>query len=225
MLVPTFTSSGRQVSIAIAPSTMLSSEINHLRLEGWRAPLKTERYITAGALHQARRMPKLPSMLSWCKSCVFYKSFTASAEHVIRILFAFTTAATIFWIFKNRRSGGAGAASTSSPAGNTAQQPGALQPTPAPGYQAPDGQGTTQIPGTQQGASYPLQQTQPQMQQSGYSEPTQQSTYPTNKPQGSASEYYSPPQSQPERTNYPPNRAEMPSPPPQQHGVSPIAGH
>ncbi|CAO1596258.1 hypothetical protein XANCAGTX0491_000110 [Xanthoria calcicola] len=153
------------------------------------------------------------------------KNAKVAFDAIMVILFAFSTAATIFWIFKNRRSGGAGAASTSSPAGNTAQQPGALQPTPAPGYQAPDGQGATQIPGSQQGTSYPLQQTQPQMQQSGYSDPTQQSTYPANKAQGSANEYYNQPQSQPERTNYPPNRVEMPSPPPQQHDVSPIAGH
>ncbi|KAI4280292.1 MAG: hypothetical protein L6R38_004570 [Xanthoria sp. 2 TBL-2021] len=153
------------------------------------------------------------------------KNAKTAFDSIMVILFAFTTAATIFWIFKNRRSGAAAAASTSSPPGNTAQQPGGLQPTPAPGYPAPDGQGITHNQGTAQGTSYSPQQTQPQMQQSGYSEPMQQPTYPTANPQGSASDYYNQPQSQPEQTNYPPNRAEMPSPPPQQRDVSPITAH
>ncbi|KAL9038738.1 MAG: hypothetical protein Q9180_002951 [Flavoplaca navasiana] len=138
---------------------------------------------------------------------------------IIVILFAFTTAATIFWIFKNRRSG-AGAASTPSAVGNTAQQPGGLAPTPAPGFY-PEGQ----APSHTQSTSSPSQEPQPQMQQSGYSEPMQHSTYPAASQQGSAGEYYNQPQNQSQPTVYPPNRAEMPSPPPQQHGVSPISGN
>ncbi|KAL8846777.1 MAG: hypothetical protein Q9221_008158 [Calogaya cf. arnoldii] len=151
------------------------------------------------------------------------KNAKAAFDSIIVILFAFTTAATIFWIFKNRRSGAA-AASTSSPDGNTAQQPVGLTPTPAPGYQEPTGQETTHSQNTAPGTTYPPQQSQPQMQQSGYSEPMQQSAYPTTNPQGSAGEYYNQPQSQPQQASYPPNRAEMPSPPPQQHDVSPITG-
>ncbi|KAL8668265.1 MAG: hypothetical protein Q9168_007103 [Polycauliona sp. 1 TL-2023] len=151
----------------------------------------------------------------------------AAFDSIMVILFAFTSAATIFWIFKNRRSGAATAASNSSPMGNTAQPSGALPPTPTPtpGYKAPDGHATGPINDPTQGTSYPSQQPQPHMQQSGYSEPMQQSTYPTANQQGSAGDYYNQPQGQAQQTTYPPNRAEMPSPPPQQHGVSPISGY
>ncbi|KAL8996917.1 MAG: hypothetical protein Q9169_003676 [Polycauliona sp. 2 TL-2023] len=154
------------------------------------------------------------------------KNAKAAFDSIMVVLFAFTTAATIFWIFKNRKSGAA-AASTSSPTDNTAQQPGGLAPTPAPGYQAPDGPSASLNQNPPQGTSFPpQQQPQPQMQQqSGYTESMQQSTYPPANSQGSAGEYYGQPQSQPQQTTYAPDRAEMPSPPPQQQGVSPVSGY
>ncbi|KAL8778249.1 MAG: hypothetical protein Q9213_007501 [Squamulea squamosa] len=152
------------------------------------------------------------------------KNAKVAFDSIMVILFAFTTAATIFYILKNRRS--ATAATATNPAADpSTQQSGGLAPTPAPGFYVPDGKDTTHTETTPQGTPYPPQQTQPQMQQSGYPEPTQQSTYPTANPQGSAGDYYNQPQGQPQQVHYPPNRAEMPSPPPQQHDVSPIAGH
>ncbi|KAI4271039.1 MAG: hypothetical protein LQ337_006290 [Flavoplaca oasis] len=193
MLVPPTTKSGEEAYFAIAPATTFTSETNHRHVAVFQDRSKREHTIAIVALDQARGMPG--------------------------ILFAFTTAATIFWIFKNRRSG-AGAASTPSAAGNTAQEPGGFAPTPTPGFY-PEGQ----APSHTQSTSSPSQQPQPQMQQSGYSEPMQHSTYPAANQHGSAGEYYNQPQNQSQPTEYPPNRAEMPSPPPQQHGVSPISGN
>ncbi|KAL8859682.1 MAG: hypothetical protein Q9178_003796 [Gyalolechia marmorata] len=141
------------------------------------------------------------------------------------VLFAFTTAATIFWILKSRKSAAA-PATTSNPADPTSQQSGGLPPAPTSGFYASEGKDTTHTQTTAQGASYPPQQTQPDMQQSGYPEPVQQYTNPTASPQGSAGEYYNQPQSQPQQTTYPPNRAEMQqsgSPEPVQQYTNPTA--
>lgn len=79
--------------------------------------------------------------------------------------------------------------------------------------------------------NYPPQgqpQTQPQMQQGGYHEPTanmQQPAYPTSGPQGSAGDYYNQSQSQPQQTQYPPYHAEMQSHPMEQQPVSPVTNH
>ncbi|KAL8676449.1 MAG: hypothetical protein Q9224_007286, partial [Gallowayella concinna] len=164
-------------------------------------------------------------------------------DAVMVVLFAFTTAATIFWIFKNRKAGAATGTSSNPENPIAPQQTGALPPAPAPGYattEKPDTSSYSQS--TVQEISYPppqqqQQQQQPQMQRSGHSpEPMQQSQYPIpvpqgaagdyyNQPQGSAGEYYNQPRSQTQQTNTPPNRAEMPSPPLQKQNVSPIDGH
>ncbi|KAL8773678.1 MAG: hypothetical protein Q9209_001444 [Squamulea sp. 1 TL-2023] len=151
------------------------------------------------------------------------KNAKVAFDAIMVILFAFTTAATIFYILKNRRSGTA--ATSTNPADPSTKQSGGLAPTPVPGFYASDGKDTTHIENSPQVAPYPPQQTQPQMQQSGFPEPTQQSTYPTANPQGTAGDYYDQSRGQQQQMHYPPNRAEMPSPPPQQHDVSPIAGH
>ncbi|KAL8688031.1 MAG: hypothetical protein Q9218_005955 [Villophora microphyllina] len=143
---------------------------------------------------------------------------------IMVVLFAFTTAMTVFWIFKNRRSGAA--ASTATPL--------APQPTPTPGAAPMTGTGPEKIdpPYTQptlQGA-YPQgpPQTQAPMQQTGYPEPMsnmQQPTYHTSGPQGSAEDYYNQSQNQPQQAHYPPNYAEMQSHSMEQPAVSPVAGH
>ncbi|KAL8733516.1 MAG: hypothetical protein Q9181_003564 [Wetmoreana brouardii] len=137
---------------------------------------------------------------------------------IMVVLFAFTTAMTVFWIFKSRSSG-AGASTTS---------PLAPQPTPQAGMS-----GATPMTGAgpeKTGASYTQEelQAQPQMQQAGYPEPivnSQQPVHPTSGPQGAAGEYYNQPQSQPQQTQYPPNHVEMQSHPPGQQNVSPVVGH
>ncbi|KAL8726794.1 MAG: hypothetical protein Q9166_006476 [cf. Caloplaca sp. 2 TL-2023] len=146
-------------------------------------------------------------------------------DAIIVILFAFTIAATIFWIFKQRRSSAAAATTLNPENPNAPQQPGTLPAAPAPGYSPSEKPNPSYSQAPVLETSYPPQQPQPQMQQSGYSEPVQQSGYPTFGPQGAAGEYYSQPQSQPQQTIHSPDRAEMPSPPPQQQNVSPITGH
>ncbi|KAL8702084.1 MAG: hypothetical protein Q9201_004586 [Fulgogasparrea decipioides] len=139
-------------------------------------------------------------------------------DSIMVVLFAFTTAMTVFWIFKTRRSG--------TEASTTTQL--APQPTPQAGTL-----GTTPTTGTypeKTGASFTHEelQAQPQMQQPGYPEPnadSQQPVYPTSGPQGAAGEYYNQPQSQPQQIQYPPNHVEMQSHLPGQQIVSPVVGH
>ncbi|KAL8946709.1 MAG: hypothetical protein Q9222_006933 [Ikaeria aurantiellina] len=141
------------------------------------------------------------------------------------VLFAFTTGATIYWIFKTRRSGADAAAS------NTPQQPSAfgLEPTPVPGTTMSEKTNTTTtytnaIPAPQN--PYPAPNYGPQMQapiqhgdyttsspapqvhqptihqENDYPEPVPPpSTYPAPAPQGGAGEYYN--QSQPQGMGYP----------------------
>ncbi|KAL8661013.1 MAG: hypothetical protein Q9202_005993 [Teloschistes flavicans] len=144
---------------------------------------------------------------------------------IIVVLFAFTTAATILWITKNRRSGTAPSTAT----------PLAPQPTPAPGAGLNSGPspGKLDAPYTQataQGPYYPPgpPQMQAPMQQTGYSEQgvnTQQPNYTTPGPQGSAGDYYNQYQGQPQQAHYPPNHAEMHSPSAEQPAASPVTGH
>ncbi|KAI4100494.1 MAG: hypothetical protein L6R37_005445 [Teloschistes peruensis] len=144
---------------------------------------------------------------------------------IIVVLFAFTTATTIFWILKNRQSGTAPSTAT----------PLAPQPTPAPGAAPMSGPspGKTDASYTEvtpQGSYYPPgpPQGQAPRQQMGYLHPTvntQQSSYTTSGPQGSAGDYYNQYQGQPQQAHYPPNHAEMQSPSTEQPAVSPVTSH
>ncbi|KAI4199079.1 MAG: hypothetical protein LQ350_004834 [Teloschistes chrysophthalmus] len=144
---------------------------------------------------------------------------------IIVVLFAFTTAATIFWILKNRRSGTAPSTAT----------PLAPQPTPAPGAAPMSGPSPAKTDAsytevTPQGSYYPPgpPQGQAPMQQTAYPQPTvntQQPSYATSGPQGSAGDYYNQYQAQPQQAHYPPNHAEMQSPSTEQPAVSPVTGH
>ncbi|KAI4250087.1 MAG: hypothetical protein L6R40_000259 [Gallowayella cf. fulva] len=151
------------------------------------------------------------------------KMAKAALDAIMVVLFAFTTAATIFWIFKNRKAAAA-AGTSAAPTDSTApQQSGALPATPAPGHMPENQPEASYSQPAMQETSSPLQQPQPQMQQQyEYPQPVQQYPYPVSGSQGAAGEYYNQPQSQMQQTDYAPNRAEMPSPPPQQHNVSPI---
>ncbi|KAL9599163.1 MAG: hypothetical protein Q9219_004030 [cf. Caloplaca sp. 3 TL-2023] len=145
-------------------------------------------------------------------------------DSIITVLFAFTTATSILWIFQNRRSGA-----------------GATAPTMAGGPTAPHQPAPVAIPSTQvypdkteegytgpppQHGTYPLQ-SQPQMQQGGHPGPVtnmQAPTYPNSAAPGSATEYYRPnPATQPQQPQYPPNHAEMGSHPTEYKSVSPVS--
>ncbi|KAL8714515.1 MAG: hypothetical protein Q9220_001463 [cf. Caloplaca sp. 1 TL-2023] len=145
-------------------------------------------------------------------------------DAIMVVLFAFTTAATIYWILKARRSGTAAATTTSQPPAAHG-----LEPTPVPGTAIPEKTNTAtpytgQVPAPQN--AYPSQsyepQTQPPMQygdhlsagpapqmhqppihhENNYPEPiSPPSTYPTPAPQGTAGEYYS--QGQPQGAGFP----------------------
>ncbi|KAI4179296.1 MAG: hypothetical protein LQ346_007227 [Caloplaca aetnensis] len=155
---------------------------------------------------------------------------------VASVLWTFTLAMTVFWIFKNRR---AGAAASTAPT--------ALAPGPAPTQQSGGDAGevpTTQVypekndaPYTnqplqqqqQQQGSYPQQQGQPQMMQQSYPEQPvagmqQPNTYATSGPQGAAGEYYGQ-QPLPQQTAaYPAQHAEMGAPEyPRDQNVSPVS--
>ncbi|KAI4176060.1 MAG: hypothetical protein LQ343_001343 [Gyalolechia ehrenbergii] len=135
-------------------------------------------------------------------------------DSIITVTFAFTTAMTIFWIFRNRRSAAAAASSTTT----TAPQQPASGPVAQSAQVFPnkmDGPYTGQP--LQQG-SYPAPGQNIPMHHGGYTEPapnTQPFVYPNTGVQVSIPEYYSPDlhQSQPQQTQYPPNHAEMGSRP------------
>ncbi|KAI4145321.1 MAG: hypothetical protein L6R39_003840, partial [Caloplaca ligustica] len=154
---------------------------------------------------------------------------------IMVVLWAFTTAMTIFWIFKNRRAGAAAstgpAAPTTGPAApQQAGGPGAVpttefypEKTEEPYTNQPLQQGNyppqpqppmqSYSPQAQQPMqSYPPQ-SQPPMQQQpmqAYPDPIsnmQPNTYATSRPQGPQGEHYTQPS--PLQTSYPHNHAEM----------------
>ncbi|KAL8901651.1 MAG: hypothetical protein Q9207_005092 [Kuettlingeria erythrocarpa] len=151
---------------------------------------------------------------------------------IMVVLWTFTLAMTVFWIFKNRK---AGAAASTAPT--------ALTPGPGPTQQSGGDAGvvpTTHVYSEKTDAPYtnqPLQQQQQQQQGSypqhaqpemqSYPEPVagmQPNTYATSGPQGAASEYYGQQQPPQQTQAYPAQHAEMASPGlPRDQNVSPVS--